>query len=192
MGLFSKLYDKVMAWSRHKYASYYLALVSFTESFCFVIPPDIMLAPMTLAKPEKAWFYAAITTASSVLGAIAGYILGMYAFQAIEPLLVSAGYHEAYLTVQSGFAKWGFWAMFIAGFTPIPFKLFTIAAGATAMAFTPFLLGSAISRGLRYFLEAGLMWWGGERFERHLRQWIDRIGWITLLVLVIAYFIFRH
>ncbi len=180
-----------MVWSRHKYASYWLALVSFTESCCFVIPPDIMLAPMTLAKPEKAWFYAALTTIASVAGAIAGYIIGMYAFQMIEPWLISLGYQEAYLTVGSWFSKWGFGAMFIAGFTPIPFKLFTIAAGAASMALLPFVFASAISRGLRYFLEAGLMWWGGERLEKHLHKWIDRIGWLTLAIIVIAYFIFR-
>lgn len=189
MGLFSRLYGKVMSWSRHQYASYWLALISFTESFCFIIPPDIMLAPMTLAKPDKAWFYAALTTIASVLGAIAGYIIGMYAFHIVEPWIVSLGYQHTYSTVKQDFVKWGFWVMFIAGFTPIPFKLFTIAAGAAAMALTPFLLGSAISRGLRYFLEAGLMWWGGELLERHLHIWIDRIGWLILLIIVIFYFI---
>lgn len=191
MALFSSLYIKVIRWSRHQYASYWLALVSFTESFCFIIPPDIMLAPMVLAKPHKAWFYATITTIASVCGAIAGYVLGMYAFQAVEPWIISLGYQEQYLIVQNGFSKWGFWAMFIAGFTLIPFKLFTIAAGAAAMPLTPFLLGSTISRGLRYFLEAGLMWWGGESLEKHLHTWIDRIAWATLALIIIAYFIFR-
>ncbi len=180
-----------MVWSRHKYASYWLALVSFTESFCFVIPPDIMLAPMTLAKPEKAWFYAGLTTISSVAGGVLGYLIGMYAFQMVEPWLISLGYQEAYLTVENWFAEWGFWAIFVAGFTPIPFKLFTIAAGVASMAFIPFVLGATISRGLRYFLEAGLMWWGGERLEKYLHDWIDRIGWITLAVITVAYFIFR-
>jgi membrane protein YqaA with SNARE-associated domain len=191
VGLFSKLYAKVMVWSRHKYASYWLALVSFTESFCFVISPDIMLAPMTLAKPEKAWLYAGLTTISSVVGGMFGYLIGMYAFQTIEPWLVSLGYQEAYITVESWFADWGFWAIFVAGFTPIPFKMFTIAAGVASMAFIPFVLGATISRGLRYFLEAGLMWWGGERLEKHLHDWIDRIGWITLAVITVAYFIYR-
>lgn len=191
MRLFSKLYTKVLAWSRHKYASYWLALVSFTESFCFVIPPDIMLAPMTLAKPEKAWFYAGLTTIASVVGGLVGYLIGMYAFQAVEPWLVSLGYQEAYQTVERWFSEWGFWAIFVAGFTPIPFKLFTIAAGVASMALAPFILGALISRGLRYYLVASLMWWGGERFEKYLHTWIDRIGWVTLAVIVIAYFIFR-
>ncbi len=180
-----------MVWSRHKYASYWLAVVSFTESCCFIIPPDIMLAPMTLAKPEKAWFYAGLTTIASVLGGLAGYLIGMFAFQIVEPWIISFGYQEAYQTVENWFSEWGFWAIFIAGFTPIPFKLFTIAAGVASMALFPFVLGATISRGLRYFLEAGLMWWGGERLERHLHAWIDRIGWITLAVIIVAYFIFR-
>lgn len=191
MKLFSTLYAKVLAWSRHKYASYWLALVSFTESFCFVIPPDIMLAPMTLAKPEKAWFYAGLTTIASVVGGLVGYLIGMYAFQAVEPWLVSLGYQEAYQTVERWFSEWGFWAIFVAGFTPIPFKLFTIAAGVASMALAPFILGALISRGLRYYLVASLMWWGGERFEKYLHTWIDRIGWVTLAIIVIAYFIFR-
>ncbi|PHS25722.1 MAG: hypothetical protein COA83_04720 [Methylophaga sp.] len=191
MGLFSKLYAKVMVWSRHKYATYWLALVSFTESFCFVIPPDIMLAPMSLAKPEKAWFYAALTTVASVVGALMGYMIGMYAFQFVEPWLISWGYQEAYQTIEIWFAEWGFWTIFIAGFTPIPFKLFTLAAGVASMALLPFIVGSLISRGLRYFLEAGLMKWGGARLEKHLHTWIDRIGWATLAILVIAYFMFR-
>ncbi len=188
---FSALYAKVMVWSRHKYASYWLALVSFTESFCFVIPPDIMLAPMSLAKPEKAWFYAGLTTVASVVGALMGYMLGMYAFQFIEPWLISLGYQQAYQIMEIWFEEWGFWTVFIAGFTPIPFKLFTFAAGVASMALLPFIVGSVISRGLRYYLEAGLMKWGGKRLEKHLHIWIDRIGWATLAVIVIAYLIFR-
>lgn len=191
MGIFSALYKKVMQWSRHKYAAYWLALVSFTESCCFVIPPDVMLAPMTLAKPNRAWFYAGLTTVASVLGALLGYVIGMYAFQIVGPWIISLGYQEAYITVEQWFSRWGFWAIFLAGFTPIPFKLFTIAAGVASMALMPFILGSFISRGLRYFLVAGLMWWGGERLEAHLHTWIDRIGWATMTIVVIAYFIFR-
>ena len=133
MSLFSTLYLRVLQWSRHKYASYWLALVSFTESSCFLVPPDVMLAPMTLAKPEKAWFYAGLTTMSSVLGGLLGYLIGMYAFQAIEPWIVDLGYMHAYQQVEIWFEQWGFWAIFIAGFTPVPYKIFTIASGAAGM-----------------------------------------------------------
>jgi membrane protein YqaA with SNARE-associated domain len=190
MSLFSKLYDQVMQWSRHKYAVYWLALVSFTESSCFLIPPDVMLAPMTLAKPEKAWFYAGLTTVSSVLGGLLGYVIGMTAFQFIEPWLVSLGYIDSYHLAEQWFAQWGFWAIFLAGFTPIPYKVFTIASGVAGMALVPFIIGSSIGRGMRFFLVAGLMRWGGVRLEAVLRTWIDRIGWAMVIILVTGYLIF--
>jgi membrane protein YqaA with SNARE-associated domain len=190
MSLFSKLYDQVLQWSRHKYAVYWLALVSFTESSCFLIPPDVMLAPMTLAKPEKAWFYAGLTTVSSVLGGLLGYVIGMTAFQFIEPWFISLGYIDSYHLAEQWFAQWGFWAIFLAGFTPIPYKVFTIASGVAGMALVPFIVGSAIGRGMRFFLVAGLMRWGGVRLEAVLRTWIDRIGWAVVILLITGYLIF--
>tara|TARA_R110002049_G_scaffold295400_2_gene482770 strand:+ start:681 stop:1256 length:576 start_codon:yes stop_codon:yes gene_type:complete len=190
MGLFSNLYARVMQWSRHKYAVYWLGLVSFTESSCFLVPPDVMLAPMTLAKPEKAWFYASLTTVTSVLGGLLGYVIGMTAFQAIEPWLVSLGYIDAYHLAEQWFAQWGFWAIFLAGFTPIPYKIFTIASGVAGMALLPFIIGSTIGRGMRFFLVAGLMRWGGASLEATLATWVDRIGWAMVILLVAGYLIF--
>jgi membrane protein YqaA with SNARE-associated domain len=179
-----------MIWARHKYATYWLALVSFTESSCFLVPPDVMLAPMTLARPERAWFLAMLTTVTSVLGGLLGYFIGLFAFNMAEPLLISLGYMDAYIHAAEWFDKWGIWAIFLAGFTPIPFKIFTIAAGAANMALIPFLLGSFVGRGLRFFLVAGLMRWGGPELESKLHLWVDRLGWFTVLGLVIGYFIF--
>lgn len=190
MRLFSGLYARVMIWARHKYATYWLALVSFTESSCFLVPPDVMLAPMTLARPERAWFLAMLTTVTSVLGGLLGYFIGLFAFNLAEPLLISLGYMDAYIHAAEWFDKWGIWAIFLAGFTPIPFKIFTIAAGAANMALIPFLLGSFVGRGLRFFLVAGLMRWGGPELESKLHLWVDRLGWFTVLGLVIGYFIF--
>ena len=190
MQIFSKLYVRVLQWSRHKYATYWLALVSFTESSCFLIPPDVMLAPMALAKPEKAWFYAGLTTIASVLGGLLGYVIGSYAFQVIEPWIHSLGYQHAYELAEAWFEQYGFWAIFLAGFTPIPYKIFTIASGVAGMALLPFVIGSTIGRGLRFFLVAGLMYWGGERLEQQLLNWIDRIGWATVALALTGYFIF--
>lgn len=190
MQLFSKLYGRVLQWSRHKYASYWLAIVSFTESSCFLVPPDVMLAPMSLAKPDKAWFYAGLTTIASVLGGLLGYLIGSYAFQIIEPWLNSLGYMDAYQLAQTWFEQWGFWAIFLAGFTPIPYKIFTIASGVAGMALLPFVIGSTIGRGLRFFLVAGLMYWGGERLEKQLFNWVDRLGWATVVLVITGYFIF--
>jgi membrane protein YqaA with SNARE-associated domain len=191
MRLFSGLYARAMQWARHRYASYWLALVSFTESSCFLVPPDVMLAPMSLAKPERAWFYAGLTTIASVLGGLLGYGIGLFAFQMAEPWLQSLGYMHAYEQAAAWFEQWGFWAIFVAGFTPIPYKIFTIAAGAANMLLLPFIVGSLIGRGMRFFLVAALMRWGGPKLEASLHQWIDRIGWLTVLLLVTGYLIFN-
>jgi len=192
MRLFSGIYTKVMSWSRHQYATYWLAVVSFTESSFFVIPPDVMLAPMTLAKPEKAWFYASLTTLASVLGGLLGYVIGVFAIEMVEPWLHDLDYFDSYQLAQAWFSKWGFWAIFLAGFTPIPYKIFTIAAGAAAMALVPFIFGSLIGRGLRFFLVAGLMRWGGTSLEKQLSLWVDRLGWAMVILLVAAYFVWGH
>jgi membrane protein YqaA with SNARE-associated domain len=147
---------------------------------------------MTLAKPNKAWFYAGLTTLASVFGGLLGYIIGLFAIDMVEPLLHDLGYIESYQLAQSWFSEWGFWAIFLAGFTPIPYKIFTIASGAVAMALVPFILGSLIGRGLRFFLVAGLMRWGGAALEKQLSLWVDRLGWAMVILLVVAYFIWGH
>lgn len=191
MRLFSALYDKTMGWSRHPRAPWFLGGLSFAESSFFPIPPDVMLAPMSLARPEKAWHFALLTTLASVIGGIAGYFIGVFFFDLIEPLLHEYGYWDRYLHARTWFEEWGFWAIFIAGFSPIPYKVFTIAAGAMSMAFLPFVLASIIGRGARFFLVAGLMRWGGESMERTLREYIDRIGWVLVIGVIAAYFLTR-
>ena len=190
MRIFSGMYARAMQWARHQYAVYWLALVSFTEASCFIVPPDAMLMPMSLAKPEKAWSYSFLATAMSTLGGLLGYAIGLFAFHMAEPYLQSMGYMHAYDIAQHWFDKWGVWAIFLAGFTPIPFKVFTIAAGATSMPLIPFIIGAFVGRGARFFLVAGLMKWGGPRLEQQLHHWIDRIGWATVFLVVVGYLIF--
>lgn len=191
MRIFSVLYERVMHWSRHRHAPWYLAGVSFTESSFFPIPPDLMLAPMALARPERAWRLALLTTVASVLGGLLGYLIGHYAFVFVEPWIQRMGHVDAYQQAQDWFREWGFWAIFIAAFTPIPYKMFTIAAGVIAMPLAPFVIASCIGRGARFFLVAGVMQWGGARMERVLRRYIDRLGWVMVLAALIAYFAFR-
>ncbi len=192
--MFQSLYDKVLGWARHQHAQYYLAVLSFAESSFFPIPPDTMLAPMVLAQPDKAVRYAFITTLSSVIGGLFGFALGYFAMELIEPLLHQFGYFEKYLTARSWFKDWGVWVVFLAGFSPIPYKLFTISAGAMSMMLAPFVLASVVGRGARFFLVALLIRKGGERFERLLRRNIDLIGWVLVaLCTVLAIFLYsRH
>lgn len=192
MRIFSPLYDRVMKWSRHRHAPWYLGGLSFAESSFFPIPPDVMLAPMSLAQPKKAFSLALLTTLTSVLGGILGYVIGMWGFELIEGWLTQSHYHAKFLQAQEWFGEWGFWAIFIAGFSPIPYKVFTITAGVIGMMFLPFVLASFIGRGARFFLVAGLMAWGGEAMEAKLRHWVDGLGWATVIIVVavIAYYKF--
>ena len=189
MKLFSRLFDMVMRWVEHRFAPYYLAGLSFAESSFFPVPPDVMLAPMSLAKPTRAWHYASITTLASVLGGIAGYGIGMFGFEMVEPWIQSAGYLDKFAVAQEWFSAWGIWVVLIAGFSPIPYKVFTITAGVMTMSFIPFILASAVGRGARFFLVSGLMVWGGAGMEKALRRYIDRIGWIMVIAIIVAYFV---
>jgi membrane protein YqaA with SNARE-associated domain len=190
MSIFSSLYDRVMAWSRHPHAPWYLGGLSFAESSFFPIPPDVMLAPMSMAKPQIAFRLAALTTAASVLGGLLGYSIGHFAFELIAPLVTGGGrYAEPFAAAEAWFEEWGVWAIFVAGFSPIPYKVFTISAGVLHMAVFPFLIASAVGRGARFFLVAALMSWGGERMENTLRAYVDRVGWImVVLILLVALF----
>jgi membrane protein YqaA with SNARE-associated domain len=183
---FSALYDRVLEWSRHPRAPMYLAGLSFAESSFFPIPPDVMLAPMCLAQLSRAWYFAALTTLASVLGGLAGYLIGYFAFDWVAPLIESAGYLPAYEKSRAWFEQWGFWAIFLAGFAPIPYKIFTITGGMMAMFLPSFLLASLIGRGARFYLVAGLVFWGGEAMESTLRRYVDRIGWATVVLVLLA------
>ncbi len=189
MRIFSALYARVMRWSRHPRAPWILGGLSFAESSFFPIPPDVMLAPMSLAQPHRAWWLATITTVTSVLGGLFGYWIGAAFFSIIEPWLLQSSYAGAFATAKQWFVDWGFWAVFIAGFSPIPYKAFTIAAGVMGMAVVPFTVASLIGRGGRFYLDAGLMKWGGARMERLLESYVDRLGWFTvaLVAVVIVY-----
>ena len=182
MRLFGPLYDRVLAWSRHPHAERYLGAMSFAESSFFPIPPDVMLAPMSLAEPERAWRFATITTVMSVLGGIAGYAIGYLLFEAIEPWLRTSHYWDAYLQSRAWFDTYGVWVVFVAGFSPIPYKIFTIAAGVAVLNPVLFVIASAIGRGARFFLVAGLIRAGGERFEVGLRQNVERLGWAVVVI----------
>jgi membrane protein YqaA with SNARE-associated domain len=187
MRLFSGLYDRVMSWSRHRHAPWYLGGLSFAESSFFPIPPDVMLAPMSMAQPDKAWRFALLTTLASVLGGLLGYLIGVFAFELIQPFVGEGGhYHDAFEQGREWFARWGVWAVFLAGFSPIPYKIFTITAGVVSMALAPFLVASAVGRGARFFLVAALMAWGGEPMERRLRQYIDTVGWILVALVLLV------
>ncbi len=192
MKIFSRMYDMVMRWAVHRHAPWYLAANSFAESVFWPIPPDVMLAPMSLSAPARAWRLALLTTLCSVAGAIVGYWLGYLMFDPWVLPMIKQLHYEAHLaTTQAWFARYGIWVVLIAAFTPIPYKVFTVTAGLLQMAFLPFVLISLFGRGLRFFLVAGLMKWGGARMERRLRKSIDILGWLCIVLAVIFYLVFK-
>lgn len=186
MRLFGPLYDRVLRWSAHRLAPRFLAVVSFAESSFFPIPPDVMLLPMAVARPERALWFALITTVASVAGALLGYVIGAVLLEAVMPLIEAAGMRAEYREAVVWFERWGLWVMLLAGFTPLPFKLFTVAGGALALPLAPFLAGSFVGRGLRFVLVAGIAGMLGPKVEPWVRRWIEWLGWGMLLVLAVA------
>ncbi len=186
MTLFGPLYEKVLEWSRHRHAARYLGAMSFAESSFFPIPVDVMLAPMCLADRSRWAYFSLIATVFSVLGGVAGYFIGFGLFEVIEPWLRDSHYWEAYETSRRWFDQYGVWVVFVAGFSPIPYKVFTIAAGVAALNLPGFIIASTIGRAARFFLVGGLVRLGGERFEATLSRHVERVGWIVALATVIA------
>ncbi|MGH8191619.1 MAG: YqaA family protein [Rhodanobacteraceae bacterium] len=198
--LFRPLYEKALDWAAKPRADVGLALLSFFEAFIFPVAPEIMLAPMTLARPRKWWQFAAISLASSLLGSLVGYALGHYAFDAVKPLLAEAGWlpHlESLAHTLGADARAHPWKAFgllvAAGFVPIPMKVASWACGIVGMPILPFLGGIAIGRGKRVFLVAGLIRLGGERAEKALHKHIETAGWVIVAVVValVLYFWLR-
>jgi membrane protein YqaA with SNARE-associated domain len=196
MKLFRPLYERALVWAAHPQAEWYLALLSFFEAIIFPVAPEIMLAPMVLAKPHRWARYAAISLSCSLLGALVGYALGHYAFDALRPLLADIGWlprlDELVGKLGSEVAThpWNaFWMLVVAGFVPVPLKIFTWASGIVGMPLLPFLAGMVVGRGKRVFLLAGLIRVGGKRAEAALHRWIEWICW-ALVGLIVGLFIY--
>jgi len=194
MQIFKPIYDRMLEWAKHPHAARILGGLSFAESSFFPVPPDVMLAPMCLADRKNAWRFAFITTAASLAGGIAGYFIGFYLFTSIEGWLQTSHYWDAYLKGREWFASYGVWAVFIAGFSPVPYKIFTITAGVAALNLPGFILASLIGRGARFYLVAGLIVAGGEKMEALLPRYIERIGWgvVVIAVAIGGFFALRN
>jgi membrane protein YqaA with SNARE-associated domain len=194
MKIFEPLYERAIVWARHRHAPLILTVLSFVEAFVFPVAPEVMLAPMCLAQPKRAFRFAGLSLFGSVFGMFVGYAIGHFAIDLVMPWLVDLGYGPQFESIKQEAAQHGFWMLFLAGFTPIPFKIATIAAGAVGMPLLPFFLGGVIGRGKRVFLVAGAIRWGGEKAEAALRRNVEPVGWFALLVLValVAWLYFRH
>jgi membrane protein YqaA with SNARE-associated domain len=176
-------YDYIINLSGKQNALVWLAVISFVESSFFPIPPDIMLIPMILVTPKKAWKIAGVCTISSILGAYLGYIIGVYFFELIaEPLLNFYGYLEKFNEFKHLYEEYGAWIVFGAGITPFPYKIITIASGVVHLNLAVFTVASILARGLRFFLIAWLLKTYGEK----MRLFIEKnLGWLSVLFLVL-------
>ncbi|SES21777.1 membrane protein YqaA, SNARE-associated domain [Tranquillimonas rosea] len=166
-----RLYDWTLTLADHPHALWVLAAVSFIESSVFPIPPDVLMIPMILAAPHKAWRIALITTVASVLGGLFGYWIGAALYESVgRPVLEFYGKDAYFDEFAVRYNAWGAWAVLIAGVTPFPFKVITILSGTTGLSLPIFVLSSIIARGLRFFIVAALLW----RFGPPIREFIER------------------
>jgi membrane protein YqaA with SNARE-associated domain len=180
-----KLYDWTLSWASHPHALWVLAVVSFIESSVFPIPPDVLLLPMVLARPNKAWLIAGVCTVASVLGGLAGYAIGYFAYDTLgAPVLTALGKEAYFDEFQTRFNDWGVWVVLMAGITPFPYKVITILSGATQLSLPVFILSSIVARGLRFFIVAGLLWWLGEPVKAFIEK---RLGLVFTAALVILF-----
>ncbi|MEL4891926.1 DedA family protein [Xanthomonas protegens] len=200
MKIFGPLYERAIGWSRHRRAPALLTGLSFAEAIVFPVPPEVMLAPMSLAQPRRALWFATLSLLGSLAGAVIGYLLGHFAFAAVQPLIEWLGWTQKIdaqvnqLREVIAESPWrAFWLLVLAGFTPIPLKIFTWASGIVGVPLLPFLASMLVGRGKRVYLVAGAIRLGGPRAEAALRRWIEPLGWVAsaILALLVVWVIWR-
>ena len=187
-----RLYDRTMALAGHRHANWALGAVSFIESSVFPIPPDVILIPMVLAQRHRALWIAGICTVASVLGGLLGYGIGFYLFDAVgQPLLEFYGYGEKFASFQSRYNEWGVWIVLIAGLTPFPYKVITIASGVTGLSLPVFMTASIVARGLRFAIVAGLLWYFGEPIRNFIERYLGLLFTLFMVLLVGGFVLLR-
>ncbi len=180
-----RLYDWCIAAAGKPHASWIMGIVSFVESSFFPIPPDAMLIPMSLARPDRAYFYATLCTVTSVAGGVLGYVIGAYLYDSVGLWLMQLyGYGDKIEAFREAYAEWGAWIIVLKGMTPIPYKIVTIASGFAAYPILPFILLSFVARGMRFYMLAFLL----NRYGPQARVILEeRLGfWVTIGAVVLV------
>ena len=192
MSVVKKTYDWIMNWASTPYALYALALLSFTESFFFPIPPDILLIAIAFSKPKHSFLYAGICSLSSVAGGIVGYFIGYFLFESIGKLIFDLyGGINGFETVKEYYNSKGAWMVLIGGFTPVPYKLITIASGVFLLDFKIFLICSIISRSARFFLESLLIFYFGEKIRLLLEKYFNLFTIFLFVAVILGFLLFK-
>ena len=190
--MIKNLYNKTMALAGHPQAIFLLGAVSLIEASFFPIPPDVMLIPMVLMNPSRAWLFALVATAFSVLGGIFGYTIGTFSYEHIaEPLLYSLGKEAEMINFSNKYNEIGFWAVITAGISPIPYKVVTIMSGATNLNFAVFLGASIASRGLRFFVVAGLLHFYGHAIRDFIERYLNWVFMLFVILLIVGFIGFK-
>lgn len=191
--MLKRLYAWLMRLAASEYALPALAAVAFIESSVFPIPPDVLLIPMILAAPRRAWLFAAVATAASVVGGFLGYAIGYFTFAAIgRPILTFYHIMPQYEALKASFAQWGAWIIILKGMTPIPYKLITIASGAFQFNLAAFTVASLISRSLRFFLVAALLRWFGEPIRLFIERRLTLVTSAFVIILIGGFVLLRY
>jgi membrane protein YqaA with SNARE-associated domain len=187
------LYDWTMNLAANRHADKALAFISFIESSVFPIPPDTLLVPMVLSERSKAWWYAFVCTVASVAGALLGYAIGALLFEAVaEPILDFYGYGDKFQAFAEKYNEWGAWAVLIAGMTPFPFKVITIASGATKLSLVIFILASIVARGIRFFAVAGLIYYYGPPVREFIEKRLALVFTLSLAALIGGFVLVKY
>lgn len=188
-----RLYDWTMGLAAHRHAGWGLAGISFAESSVFPIPPDVILIPMVLARRAMAWTYAAICTAASVAGGLAGWLIGAFLFDTIgRQVLQFYGYSEQFASFAERYNEYGAWIVFFAGITPFPYKVITIASGATGLSIGVFMVASLLARGLRFYIVAALLGWLGPPIREFIEKRLGLLFTIFVILLVGGFVMVRY
>lgn len=187
-GLIRRMYDWVLSWAYSKYSAYALFILAFCESFFFPVPPDVLLMSLSISRPKKAWFYAFISSLGSMIGAFGGFMIGYLFFETIGASIISGmGYEQEFIRVGEMYKGNAFLAITTAAFTPIPFKVFTIAAGVWKVSLSALFLASLVGRSGRFFLVAGLIYFFGPRIKTFIDKYFNILT-LVFFALVIAGF----
>ncbi|MBG6157474.1 membrane protein YqaA with SNARE-associated domain [Labrenzia sp. EL_13] len=188
-----RLYDWTLSLAAGPRAPAALGSVSFVESSVFPIPPDILLIPMVIARREKAWWYALLCTVASVAGGVLGYLIGMFLFEQVAvPILSFYGKMEKFDEFRDVFNHWGWWFVFIAGLTPFPYKVITIASGVAGLSLPVFVVASIVSRGLRFFVVAGLLYLFGPVIKDFIEKRLGLMFTLFVVLLVGGFIMLRY
>ena len=190
MRIFAHTYDKMLTWFSHHKSTPYLYILTFIEPIFFPIPPDVMLAPMCAARPRSAMKLALMTTLFSVAGGATAYLIGFFLFDQIQDWLIVSNFWDSYQQAKALIEEWGVWIILTVSFSPLPYKIFTIGAGALEQNFLLFLIASLIGRGARFFLVALLLRKFGVIMLPKIRSQIEGMGWFITVVLLIAIVIY--